>query len=342
MSAWMRLAAAFMAASAVTCGLSACEAGGRDPVVAQVGEGAITRTTLSHWMAVMAPEHVVPDAPRFTACIHRESALTLQSADGALAQECRQQYWALEQRALGFLISSRWLIGEASDEGLNVSSREARRRAREGNRARASGTTPADVTFTTKAELAAARIRQTVTIGEPNVTEAQIAAYYRLNIRRFGRRERRYFDLVEGLASEAAAREVMQEVTRGRRLSDIANHEWLDWPEIDDVRPTKRVLKRAIFAARPHVLVGPLPLVGFYCFFEVTRIAPAVTQPLSRVHHAIQGQLARERRRRALARFVRAWRRRWIARTDCAPGYVIQKCRQYAGPRSPEDPMALN
>jgi hypothetical protein len=42
------------------------------------------------------------------------------------------------------------------------------------------------------------------------------------------------------------------------------------------------------------------------------------------------------------AAFVAAFRRRWIAQTDCRPGYVIvDLCRQFKGARPPADPYTL-
>jgi len=93
---------------------------------------------------------------------------------------------------------------------------------------------------------------------------------------------------------------------------------------------------RAIFAARPHVVVGPLPLFGHYAVFEVTRIVPSRRQPLAQARSSIERQLAGEQQRQTLARFISAWRARWIAKTDCQPQDVMQKCRQYHGPLAPE------
>ena len=37
-----------------------------------------------------------------------------------LKSQCEQQYTALKQQVLGFLISANWVIGEASDQGISV------------------------------------------------------------------------------------------------------------------------------------------------------------------------------------------------------------------------------
>lgn len=340
---------ALLAALSAACALCACGAGARDPVVVRVGESAITRATVSHWMTLMAPERFVPDPPRFSACIAHQQALAPNAVSADLKEECSQQYRALEQKVLGFLISSRWLTGEAAEENVAASAQQVRRRAEQDRRAEEAtgvalwGYTEADLMLKARAELAAARIRQALAAREPRVTGAEVAAYYRRHTRRYERRERRYFAIVEQIGSEAAARKLMREVAqRPSKLSNIANYEFLEWPHIGDPRPTKRVIKRAIFAARPHTLVGPLPLLGRYCFFEVTYVLPRIVKSLAQVRTTIERQLAHTRLRRALTSFVAGWRRRWVAKTGCAPGYVVQKCRQYAGPRAREDPLALD
>jgi hypothetical protein len=154
--------------------------------------------------------------------------------------------------------------------------------------------------------------------------------------------EQRSFDIVEQLNSKAAARGVMRKIMLGTNLSKIAIHESLERANIADTAPGTRAIRRAIFAAKPGVLVGPMLLNNLYAVFAVTRIVPRVVQPLTRVQGSIEMRLAEVQQRRTLAKFIKTWRSRWTARTDCHPGYVVQKCRQYTGPKAPEDPLALN
>jgi hypothetical protein len=63
---------------------------------------------------------------------------------------------------------------------------------------------------------------------------------------------------------------------------------------------------------------------------------------LTQVSASIEKKLADERRKQALTVFIAAWRKKWIAQTNCDTGYVTQKCRQYTGLKTPEEPLALN
>jgi hypothetical protein len=308
---------------AVAVGLAAC--GGGEPesvVVARVGGHPITKAALARQMSAIAPQHLVPDPPRYTKCVARQEALSPQSIRALLKEECQRQYHELLERALGYMISSYWLIGEAADEGLT--SRDHGVQA-----------------LTVRAQLAAVRIRQRLTANGPTVTDAQILEYYTRHMARFEHRERRYLDIVERFASAAAARNAMRMIARGQSLARFAPyHEEFDRPSISDVVPKKRAVMRAIFAASPHVLVGPVALNG-YSVFEVTRITPRVLQPLAQVKGSIEQRLGGEQLRRVIVAFVARWRSKWIARTDCLPEYVIQKCKSYDGVRTTEDPTTL-
>jgi parvulin-like peptidyl-prolyl isomerase len=338
---------------ATAVGLAACGGSGggggvRGDVVARVGAGSITTTTLSHWMSVLAPEHVVPDPPRYSACVAHREAVAQRSDAATLAAECRRQYQALERQVLDFLIVKDWLIGEAADEHVGVSQREVERRLGEKKQSfpngdaefsrslKAVAQTVVDVELEIRGELAAEKIRHLLSDREPKVTEGEISAYYRQHLRRFHLPERRDFDLVEFLPSAASARQVIREVRQGKSIATMSLHESLSRtsPSIQGVR---RPLYEAIFAARQNVLIGPVRVKRSYFVFELTQIVPATLESLAQVRGSIEKKLSAAQQRQTLTKFIEAWRRKWIAETDCHPGYVVQKCKQYTGPMAPED-----
>lgn len=320
-------------------GLSACGAGARDPVVVRVGTTAITKRSLTHWMSVLSPEHLVPDPPSYTACIAYEKTLVSQGT-GVLREECSRQYQTLEARALDYLISSQWLISEAGNLGLRASDPEVERlREKHPYNSVTAGGSSADIRFGITAELASAAIRHKLIERKP--ASAQLVAYYRAHMRQFLVPERRYFD-IDNLQSDAAARKVKREVEFGKSFSKLALHESVEQPTSTKYSHEEDEARRAIFTAKPGVLTGPILVYGDHSLFVVRRIVAATHRRFAQVRRSIEKQLAGERERKALARFIRAWRRRWIARTDCLPGYVVLKCRQYKGARATEDPFTLS
>lgn len=286
----------------------------------RVGGAKITQANLTMQMTALAPDHVVPDPPRFKKCTARLAAQTPEPIAGALVEECRQQYGELRQRALRLLISAQWLIGEAVRRKFG-----------------APDGTPAE-----RAQTAESMIREALKRSEPQPTQAQVAGYYKQNMARYERREKRNIDIVERLPTKAAATSALNKVVSRHDMAKVAIHESFENTPVAETVPWKRAILKAIFTVKPHTLIGPLPLNEKWCFFEVTRVVPRVVKPLVEVQGAIQQQLAGEQQRRTLALFISAWRRRWIARTDCSPGYVVQKCRQYKGPKSREDTNAFS
>lgn len=325
-----RLATGFAVTLAVI-GCGGCAGGADDSIAVRVGQAAVTSATVNRWMSAMAGGRLPPDPSR------------------------RQQ---LREQALAFLIPAQWLLGEAAEQRIEPSGREVRRQLEQKRRAsfpggaaelneflKATGQDESNITFEAKAELASAKIWQVLASRQPAITQAQVASYYARHRQRYLIPEQRAL-YVSTLKSTAYAKALRRDIETGKkRFADVSKHETIELPPIaySTSGGEDAVLDRAIHFARPHVLVGPVRVHGIdYCMFEVRRITPARQQTLAQVQSSIIHQLADQQQRRALAAFVRAWRLRWTARTHCSPGYVVQKCREYNGPRTPEDPVAFN
>jgi foldase protein PrsA len=152
-----------------------------------------------------------PDPPDFTKCVaaKRKTSPSPPRAsrsptDAQLKTQCKQEYDALRDQVLQFLISRKWIQGEAKKRRASRSptSRgpEAVRAAEEavvpeGGRLpevpQDSGQTEADILFRVKLDVLSNKIREKVTKGKDKVTDAQIAAYYNKNKARFAQPERR-------------------------------------------------------------------------------------------------------------------------------------------------------
>ncbi len=78
-----------------------------------------------------APKPVVPDPPAYTKCIAHLKEIEPKPAKGQkpkteaqLKAQCEQQYKALQQEVLGFLIGIDWVFGQAEEQGVKVSDKE--------------------------------------------------------------------------------------------------------------------------------------------------------------------------------------------------------------------------
>jgi foldase protein PrsA len=284
--------------------LAACGGSNNARVVARVASSQITAQQLAQEMSALAPEHLVPDPPHYSACISRRAEGVPESNTGVLEQECVQEYGALRQQALDQLVTTDWLLGEARERKLDVSSRDR----------------------------ASEQLRALATQGVRSPSPSQVLAYYKQHIQHFETTELRDVDLAEKLRSRAAAMKLVAEVQHGRSIKAISLHESIQKPSPGD----ESIITRTIFSARTNVVASPIPVGDGYYVIVVTRIVPPVRTPLARVRRSIERQLQDEMTRVALSSFISAWRSRWTARTDCSPGYVMQKCKQYRGPRTSE------
>jgi hypothetical protein len=319
-----RLIAPILLALAVVGLLGACGAQGGG--VVQVGEMKIAAAAVRAQMSSLAPAHLVPDPPQFKQCVARLGSETPGAFRAQLEEECRSQYASLKHEALNSLIAVQWLLGAASERGLSLP----------------------DGSLPVKASAADRELRNALRQAEPEVTQAEAAAYYRRNIERYERTEQRSIYMVEHVSSRREAQALLDKAKRRGGISGLqiqapveGLRELIARSDPAKAVPTKRAVLRAIFAAMPHTIIGPVALNEQWCLFEVTHVTSRVVKPLARVEQAIERQLTMERQQRALARFISAWRRRWIARTDCSSGYVVQKCKQYRGPKTPEAPLAF-
>lgn len=328
----------------VTVSLSSCggtQAG--NAVIARVGTASITKHTLEHWMTVMASGEAVPDPPRYTACIAHMEGAAGGSTQARLLQACQQRYLMVQRKALDFLILSAWLVQEADSLHLQSSGSEIERQLHQDETSPTlelhtlldeNRRTRADLEFEATAQVASSRIRAMLA---PAITPTEIANYYHEHRSEFVNVERRYF-YIDNLASEQEAQAAKRQAESGRTFASMALSEELTRNQ--DLKPQlgREAIDHAIFAAGLHRLTGPVLLadVKDHSLFELTRIVPASYRPLAEVRGAIAAQLAAQQRQRAEAKFVSAWRARWIDRTDCIPGYIAERCRQYSGSRAPE------
>jgi foldase protein PrsA len=348
-------------------GLSAC-GGIPGNAVVQVNGTSITKTAFDHWMGVAtvstgtAPggKPVVPVPPNFTACIAHLAATAPKPAKGQappttakLKSTCQTQYKALQSEVLGFLISSQWVLGEASSLGVKLSDAEVKKQftkiksqqfpkpAEFEKFLSSSGQTVSDLLLRVKLNLMSTKIQQKIVKTKGAVTQAQIAKYYKENQSRFGVPEKRSVEIVL-TKTEAAAASAKKEVESGKSFASVAKSKSIDPTSKINGGLLKEVVKgqeekaldTAIFAAKLNALSGPVKTpFGFY-IFEVTSATPGKQSSLAKSEAAIKQQLTAQNQQQALSKFVKEFKKKWMAKTDCRAGYVVTDCKQYKAPKT--------
>lgn len=315
--------ASVMAGLLLVAAFAACGGDARGPVVVRVGQAAISKATVDHWARVI-------------------------ERGGTLGGVREEPHDTPTQRAVAFLVSADWLSGETAVQGLTVSDHAVdqalteRKEANGGAEFResldATGQTLADVKLEVRAELARAAIRRMLTRRAAQITEPEISGYYTNHRSSFRVAERRVFDLIKNLPSQAVARALARRLGTGSRFTKKAVHETLDRPSILDADTEKHAVLRAVFTSSSGMIVGPMRFKRRWTLFVVREVEPARTEPLAlaKVRSTVVKRLTAEREQQIVSEFTKAYRIRWTARTSCDPGFLAQGCAQYHGPIEPE------
>ncbi len=366
MSRSLRCIPALGAVLFAVAGLSAC-GGIPGNAVLQVDGKPITKATFSHWMGVAAAataagsQPVIPEPPKYTACIAHLQATQPKPAKGTpaptpaqLKSQCETQYKSLQQQVLGFLISASWVEGEASSLGVKVPDKEVKKRfgqIREQQFPKAaefekflasSGQTVSDLLLRVKGNLLASKIQQKIVNSKSKVTQADIAKYYNQHRSQFEVPEKRSVNIIL-TKTAAAASKAKGEITSGKSFASVAKSVSIDpvskargglLPEVVKGQE-EPALSAAIFAAKANVLSGPVKTSFGYYIFEVKGMTPGSLQTLAQAQSSVRSQLVATHQQSALSSFVKNFKKKWTAKTDCRAGFVVMDCKQYKAPKTP-------
>jgi foldase protein PrsA len=347
----------------VTAGvLSACGGGVPGNAVAEVDGDLIKKEEFDHWMQVAArssqqpgsegEQAATPDAPEFTKCVEQKRKSQPKPPEGQqpasaedLKKQCEQEYNGLRDQVLQFLISSRWIEGEAEEQDVEVDDAEVRKQFEETKKQsfpkdedyqeflKTSGMTERDIMLRVRLDTLSNEIREKVTKGKDEVTDQQVKEYYEKNKQRFAQPERR--DLRVVLTKEKGRAETAQRrLDNGGSWSKVAKEYSIDQASKDEGGKLPGVVKGqqekslddAVFAAKKGELEGPVKTQFGYYVFEVTKVTAADQQSLKEATPSVKQLLASQNQQKALDDFVKDFRERWKDKTTCQDGFVTQDC----------------
>jgi hypothetical protein len=315
------------AAALVLCltGLTACGGVPGDAVVVRVGEQAITKTTVDHWIGVI------------------ERGGAFRGFRGAPPRGTPKQ------RALALLITSSWLTDEAARQGVAVTESvvdeallgSEREDTKFYERLHATGQTLADVKLEIRAELAAEAIREELARRAARIAPREVAMFYRSNQRLFRSPEERIVDVIEDQPSSSAVSALVSRLGTGPRFTKAAYHKVISRAPDGERTPEQARVAAAIFAARPGIVSPPMMLDERWAAFVVRKVLPGNLRSLANVHAEVLQALYVHRQRVIAAAFDREYRRRGVTETRCRSGYVGAGCPQAIGSLGAyEDPFS--
>jgi len=360
---------AFFVPAAIVAGCG--EGGIPGNAVAEVDGTPIERQDFEHWMTVAAkssgqPDAAVPKPPDYTECIAQAKKTAAKPAKGQPKQtdadfkkQCEQQYNQLRDQVLGLLISFEWIQREAEEQGVKVTDEEVRKSFEEQKKQsfpkeadyqkflKTSGQTNEDVLMRVRLDQLSNKIREKVTKGKDNVTDAQIQQYYDKNKNQFAQPERRDLSIVltktKAKAEDAKAAlqngQPFKKVAKKYSIDDASKAQGGKLPAVAKGQQEK-AFDTAIFGADKGKITGPVKTqFGFYVF-KVDKINAASQQTLEQAKATIKQVLSSQNQQKALDAFVKDFRKKWKEKTECREGYVTQDCKNAPKPTPPPTPGA--
>src|SRR4051794_11011026 len=333
--------------------------------VAKVGDTTITKDQFNHWLQAAAhgsaapgSNVTVPDPPNFTKCVANQAQQPVpkgakKPTTAQLKTQCQQQYDALKQQVMQFLVSAEWIAQEADKQGVKVSNKEVQKQFQDQKKQsfqkeadyqkflQNSGMTEADLLFRVKLDVISNDVRTKILKGKDKVTDAQIASYYNKNKQRFAQPERRDLEVVltRTKAKAAAAKAALD---GGQKWSAVAKKYSID--EASKAQGGKlpgvakgqqeKAFDDAIFGAKKGAIVGPVKTQFGYYVFRVTKITPASQQSLAQTKETIKNLLKSQNQQNALNKFVKTFRSDYKKKTDCKKGFVIPDCKNAPKPKA--------
>jgi foldase protein PrsA len=353
-------------------GLAAC-GGIPGNAVVQVNGQSITKETFNHWLGVAASasasatpgqaaaKPVVPEPPAYTKCIAHLKEIEPKPAKGQqpkteaqLKTSCEQQYKALKQQVLGYLIGVDWVFGQASEQGVKLTDKEVTTYFNQLKKQKfpkeaefqkflaSTGQTVADLLVRVKLQMLETKIQEKVTKeAKKKVSEAEVAKYYGEHKSLYGQPERRDLRIIL-TKTEAQANQAKKEVESGKSFASVAKSKSIDPTSKADggempgvvKGEEQKALSEDVFAAKKGVLSGPVKTpFGFYVFEVKATHAPS-QQSLAQVKESVKQQLSSQQEQTAFAKFTKEFKAKWKGRTECRSEYVVEYCKQYKAPKT--------
>ncbi|HVF79298.1 MAG TPA: peptidyl-prolyl cis-trans isomerase [Solirubrobacteraceae bacterium] len=335
--------------------------------VASVDGDPITRTEFTRWLGIAASTSqpqgspkVAYAPPEYTACVANKKKTAPKPAKGQPQQtdaqfktQCKQEYEGLRDQVMQFLILEKWVNGEADDQGVNVSAKDADKQFEEAKKQsfpkekdfqdflKQSGMTLTDAKFQVRFNTVYTKLREKAVKGADKVTDKSVADFYNKNKARFATPATRDLRVIL-TKDQAKAAEAKKALESGQSWTAVAKKFSIDQASKNQGGSLLGIAKGtqeksfddAIFAAQKGVLTGPVKTQFGYYVFKVQKITAAKQQSLKQATPAIKQQLDAQNKQGADDEFNEALRKKWKARTNCADAYVMQQCKDAPKPKT--------
>jgi foldase protein PrsA len=330
--------------------------------VVKIGSDPIKTSEFDHWLQVAATTQqqqtgvtgkvAIPQPPEFTACIADKKKTAVKPAkgqptptDATYKAQCKQQYEALRDQTMQFLISSAWIEGESADRGVKIADAQVKKDFDKQRQQsfpkdkdyttflKSSGYVQEDLLYRIKIQSLSDKLRTKVLEGTDKVSDAQIANYYNKNKIRFAVPEQRDLKIIL-TKTEAQSKKAKAALDSGQSFKAVATKYSIDQATKGDggvltgvpKGQQEKSLDAATFKAPKNQIEGPVKTQFGYYIFEVTKITPGKQQPLATSKASIKQLLVGQQQQTTLDTFVKDFQKKWKDKTQCQKGYQTADC----------------
>ena len=304
--------------------------------VATVDGDSIPRTEYTHWLGVFTKQ------------------ASGQQQQGTAKPTAKQ----LRESTLQYLISSRWLDGEAQQQHVAVTDAEVKKSFADQkkqsfpkdtdykNFLKTSGQTEQDVLERVRYSLISNKISTKVAAGKGGaITDKTVSDYYAKNRAQFAQPEKR--DLRVVLTKDSAhAKQALSALQAGGSWKSVTSRYSTDTQTkaaagklpAQPKGQLDKALDDAVFSAPKNKLTGPIKTQFGYFVFAVTGVTPPAQQSLDQAKSTIKQTLQQQNQQKALDKFVKDFTQRWRQKTQCSTGFKTTDCKN--GPKATPTPTA--
>ncbi len=289
-----------------------------------------------------------------------ELLLTRQNTVDNPPAEGTEAFEQTKDAAVNDVLIERWLLGEAEEQGFEISDRLVEQRLEEikeqsfanerefQNFVEDSGFTDVEVLRRVRLQVINERMQEDLIAEIPEVSDAEIEAFFEQNRDQFSRPASRQVRLIlnEDEAVVADARTELEADDRGRTWRRLATEISEDETSRDRGGRLDGVVEgqgdpdfdRTVFEAQEGELVGPFETERGYYLIQVIGSTPEDNTPFEEVSENIRQQIAGTRQQTDAALSQNLFLQKWAGRTICAEDFVTSQCRN--APPFPKPPGA--
>lgn len=272
-----------------------------------------------------------------------------------------KNYEELREAALGNLLDSIWIQGQAEEMGISVTPKEVAKEL-EKLKEKAFKTEQqykeflkeahfdqADVNTRVTIQMLSEQIQTQVTEEAPVPGKNEIKDYYEAaKSSQYTTPESRDIRVIKNAdkAKVEAAKAALEKDDSIKSWETVAKKYSTDTTKstgglqsavTEGSGTLQEPLEGEVFAAEQGELEGPVQEGKTYTLFEVMKITPEKVQSLDEAKSQISAQLAEQAKQQTFAAFVRNYGTTWQSRTFCASGFLIARCSNYKSSGRPAE-----